>query len=183
MSPMSRENRRRAAERGELRAAPRQQERRPQVSRAVGPQTEVAGERHISWRHCLIGWVVGEAVLLLLTNAVIILSNRLFGTSDNLDGGIVGICSFLSVILGGYVAARLAGRYGIYQGIVVAIGFIVVYAAYQFALEASVVHASLTGGSRSLVDLGPMRVQDVFTGDLLALGGGTFGGWLGQRRR
>src|SRR5437588_5528673 len=71
MSPMSRENRRRAAERGELRAAPRPPERRPAVSRASAPQAEVAGERHISWRHCLIGWVVGEGVLLLLTNGAL----------------------------------------------------------------------------------------------------------------
>jgi hypothetical protein len=181
MSPMSRENRRRAAERGELRTAPRPPERRPATSRATTPQAEVTGERHISWRHCLIGWVVGEGVLLLLTNGALDAANAAFGGTDRVDGGIVGICSFLSVMLGGFVAARLAGRYGAYQGIVVAIGFIVVYAAYQFAVEASVVHSALTSGSHSLVDLGPMRVEDVFTGDLLALGGGTFGGWLSRR--
>lgn len=179
---MSRQNRRRVAERGELRTSARPAQRPTPVAGAPGgPRTAAGAERHISWRHCLIGWVVGEAVLLLATNAVIILANRIFGSSDSIDGGIVGVCSFLSVMLGGYVAARLAGRWGVYQGIVVAIGFIVVYAAYQFAVEASVVHDSLASGSRSLVDLGPMRVQDVFTGDLLALGGGTFGGWLSRR--
>ena len=182
MSAMSRENRRRATERGELRAPRREPRPAPATARAVrAPQAEVAGQRHISWRHCLIGWVLGEVVLLLLTHGALDGANVLFGGTDKVDGGIVGICSFLSVMLGGLVAARLAGRFGVYQGIVVAIGFIVVYAGYQFAVEASIVHAALTSGSRSLVDLGPMRIEDVFTGDLLALGGGSFGGWLSRR--
>ena len=151
-------------------------------SRRPQPPPQPADERiRISWRHCLLGWLVGEAVLLLLTNGALDGANAAFGGTDKVDGGIVGICSFLSVMLGAYIAARLAGHQGIFQGIVVAIGFIAVYAVYTFGQEANTVHQALSGGSHSLVDLGPMRVEDVFTGDLLALIAGTFGGWLSRR--
>jgi len=75
----------------------------------------------------------------------------------------------------------MAGRWGIYQGIVVAVGFILVSVVYQFVQEATVVHQALTSGSRSLVDLGPMRIDNVISGDLLVLFGGSFGGWLSRR--
>jgi hypothetical protein len=130
----------------------------------------------------LVGWLVGEAALLLLTNGGLDLANFLFGGTDKIDGGVVGVTSFLAVILGGYVAARLAGRWGLYQGIVVAVAFILTSALYQFAVEASLVHQSLTSGSRNLVDLGPMRIDNVVTGDFLALFGGSVGGLLARRR-
>lgn len=156
---------------------------RPPVGEQPRQDADDAGdERHISWRHCLIGWVIGEAILLIVSNAALDVSNALFGgTGSRADGGIVGVSSFLAVIAGGYIAARLAGRWGIYQGTVVAIGFILVGVVYQFVQEASVVHQSLSSGSRSLVDLGPMRIDNVISGDLLALFGGSFGGWLARR--
>ncbi|HEV3123105.1 MAG TPA: hypothetical protein VG266_00840 [Candidatus Dormibacteraeota bacterium] len=137
---------------------------------------------HISWRHCLIGWVVGEALLLLIANVGLDLANAAFGGTDRADGGIVGVASFVAVIVGGFVAARLAGQWGMYQGVVVAIGFIATGALYQFAVEASLVHTALTTGSHNLVDLGPMRIDNVVSGDLLALFGGSVGGLLARRR-
>ena len=110
------------------------------------------------------------------------LANALFGPTEKLDGGIVGVGSFLAVIAGGFVAARLAGRWGLYQGTVVGIGFIVVSVAVQFGQEASIVHQSLSSGAHHIVDLGPMRMDNVISGDLLALFGGSFGGWMARRK-
>lgn len=119
---------------------------------------------------------------MVLTNGGLDLANWAFGgLGDRVDGGIVGVSTFVAVIVGGFVAARLAGRWGIYQGIVVAVGFIAVSVVYQFVQEASLVHQSLSRGSHTLVDLGPMRIDNVVSGDLLVLFGGSFGGWLARR--
>lgn len=159
---------------------PSPQVRRSPVAGAPGVDD---GARHISWRHCFVGWLVGEALLLLLANGGLDLANVAFGgTGDRADGGIVGVSSFVAVIVGGFVAARLAGQWGLYQGVVVAVGFIATGALYQFAVEASLVHTALTTGSHNLVDLGPMRIDNVVSGDLLALFGGSVGGLLARRR-
>jgi hypothetical protein len=179
---MSRANRRRAQTRPVQRtgATATVERSRPRpVAQAPGAS---GSERHISWRHCLLGTVVGEALLLILSNAGIGVANFAFGgTGDRADGGIVGVATFVAVIVGGFIAARMAGRWGIYQGIVVAVGFILVSVVYQFVQEATVVHQALTSGSRSLVDLGPMRIDNIISGDLLVLFGGSFGGWLSRR--
>jgi hypothetical protein len=174
---MSRANRRRDVARPAQTAAVAP-ERRPI---AGAPGASDAGN-HIVWRACFAGLVAGELVLLVLTNGGLDLANALFGPTEKLDGGIVGVGSFLAVILGGFVAARLAGRWGLYQGTVVGIGFIVVSVIVQFAQEASIVHQSLSSGAHHIVDLGPMRMDNVITGDLLALFGGSFGGWIARRR-
>ena len=157
---------------------------RPPAERRPVPGAPGAGDggRHISWRHCLLGWIVGEVVLLVTANAALAVANRFFGgTGDRVDGGIVGVATFIAVIVGGFIAARLAGRWGIYQGTVVAIGFIVASIVYQFVQEASLVHQSLSSGANSPPNLGPMRIDNVISGDLLALFGGSFGGWLARR--
>jgi hypothetical protein len=146
------------------------------------PGADDAGN-HIAWRACLAGVLVGELLLLLLTNGGLDLANAFFGPTQRLDGGIIGVGSFIAVIVGGYLAARLAGRWGLYQGTVVGIGFIVVAVVVQFVQEASTVHASLSVPNvHHIVDLGPMRMDNVISGDLLALFGGSFGGWLARRR-
>jgi len=158
---------------------PRDPVERAPVSGAPGASD---GERHISWRHCLIGWIAGEAVLLVTANLALAVANRYFGgTGDSVDGGIVGVSTFVAVIIGGFIAARLAGRWGVYQGTMVAIGFIVASIVYQFVQEATVVHQSLSSGANSPPNLGPMRIDNVISGDLLALFGGSFGGWLARR--
>ena len=181
---MSRANRRRDAARPVAAAASGPAPATTTVERrpvAGAPGASDSGN-HIAWRACLAGLFVGELVLLVLTNGGLDLANALFGPTERLDGGIVGVGSFLAVIIGGFVAARLAGRWGLYQGTAVGIGFIVVAVVVQFIQEASAVHASLSAGAHHIVDLGPMRMDNVISGDLLALFGGSFGGWLARRR-
>jgi hypothetical protein len=136
----------------------------------------------ISWRHCLLGLLVGEVALLVISNVGLIATNAAFGSTSTLDGGVVGVSTLLAVILGGYLAARLAGRAGLYQGIVVAIGFIAVGALFQFLQESSLIASSLSTNSHHLIDLGPMDMGNVFSGDLLALFGGSVGGLLSGKR-
>ena len=136
----------------------------------------------ISWRHCLLGLVVGEITLLVISNVALIATNAAFGGTDNIDGGVVGVSTLLAVILGGWLAAKLAGRFGLYQGIVVAIGFIAVGAIYTFFQESSIIAASLATNSHHLIDLGPMDLGNLFSGDLLALFGGSVGGLLSGKR-
>ena len=90
--------------------------------------------------------------------------------------------TLLAVIFGGWLAARLAGRFGLYQGIVVAIGFIAVGAIYTFFQESSTIASSLATNSHHLIDLGPMDLGNLFSGDLLALFGGSVGGLLSGKR-
>jgi hypothetical protein len=136
----------------------------------------------ISWRHCLLGLFVGEITLLVLSNAGLIATNAAFGSTGTIDGGVIGVATLLAVIFGGWLAARLAGRAGMWQGIVVAIGFIAVGALFEFLQESSIIAASLATNSHHLIDLGPMDMGNVFSGDLLALFGGTVGGLLSGKR-
>ena len=145
------------------------------------PATPYTGHT-ISWRHCLLGLVVGEVALLVISNVALIATNAAFGSTDNIDGGVVGVSTLLSVILGGWLAAKLAGRFGLYQGIVVAIGFIAVGAIYTFFQELSIIASSLSTNSHHLIDLGPMDLGNLFSGDLLALFGGSVGGLLSGKR-
>ncbi len=145
---------------------------------AVAVQTGHA----ISWRHCLLGLFVGEFALLVLSNVGLIATNAWFGSAGQLDGGVIGVATLLSVILGGWLAARMAGRFGLYQGIAVAIGFIAVGAIYTFVQESSIIASSLATNSHHLIDLGPMNLGNVFSGDLLALFGGSVGGLLSGKR-
>ena len=148
---------------------------------ASAPATLASG-RTISWRHCLIGLLVGEIALLVISNVGLIATNAAFGGTQNIDGGVVGVATLLAVILGGWLAARLAGRFGLYQGIVVAVGFIAVGAVYTFFQESSIIASSLATNSHHLVDLGPMNLGNLFSGDLLALFGGSVGGLLSGKR-
>jgi hypothetical protein len=138
----------------------------------------------ISWRSCVVGLLAGEVTLFVLSNVGLGVANAAFGNAgfQSADGGIVGVSTFLAVLLGGYVAARLAGRFGLYQGVVVGAGFIAVGAFFQFAQEASIVHSSLASGTHTLVDLGPMSMGNLISGDMLALVGGSIGGLLSRRR-
>ena len=138
----------------------------------------------IAWVPCLLGLLVGEVTLFVISNAALGVANAAFGNSgfQSADGGIVGVSTFLAVVLGGYLAARWAGRFGLYQGVVVGIGFIIVGALFQFGQEAQVVHSSLVSGTHTLVDLGPMSMGNLISGDMLALVGGSIGGLLSRKR-
>jgi hypothetical protein len=178
---MSRENRRKAAAAGATATVEPPRTRAAVERRPDADAPEGAG---ISWRHCLVGLAAGELVLLLLSDGGLALANLAFGSDgrNKLDGGIVGVATFVAVLVGAYIAARLAGRTELYQGIVVAVGFIVVGAMFEFGQEASAVHSSLSSGTHTLIDLGPMNMGGLISGDFLALLGGSLGGLLARRR-
>lgn len=166
----------------ETRSPKRRQTSASTGSRQTPAPAAVYSGRTISWRHCLIGVVAGEVALLVISNVGLIATNAAFGPTSNIDGGVVGVSTLLAVIFGGWLAARLAGRFGLYQGIVVAIGFIAVGAVYTFFQESSTIASSLATNSHHLIDLGPMDLGNLFSGDLLALFGGSVGGLLSGRR-
>ncbi|MGH7686174.1 MAG: hypothetical protein ACREN2_05090 [Candidatus Dormibacteria bacterium] len=147
-------------------------------------QPQAPPKMSIAWGWCFVGLIAGEFLLLLISNLGNLVANKLFGSSgaSAADGGIVGVATLIAVIFGAYLAARKAGRQGLYQGVIVAIGFIIWGAAFQFFTEATTVAGSLSSGSHTLVDLGPMNLGNVFTGDLLALFGGSVGGLLSGKR-
>src|SRR5580700_4295646 len=64
-------------------------ERRPV---AGAPGASDAGN-HIAWRSCLAGLLIGELVLLVLTNGGLGLATAIFGPTERLDGGIIGVGS------------------------------------------------------------------------------------------
>ena len=157
---------------------------------ATAPDVKPAAESgysvkiKIAWGWVAVGLVAGEAVLLLLSNLGNLVANKAFGANgaSAADGGIVGVSTLIAVMFGAYIAAKKAGRQGLFQGIVVAIGFIVWGAAFQFFTEATTVAGSLHNPGHTLVDLGPMNLGNVFAGDLLALFGGSVGGLLSGKR-
>jgi hypothetical protein len=166
----------------ETRSPKRRQTSASTGSRRAPAPAPVSTGRTISWRHCLIGLFVGEIALLVLSNVGLIATNAAFGSPASIDGGVVGVSTLLAVIFGGWLAARLAGRFGLYQGIVVAIGFIAVGAIYTFFQESSIIASSLATNSHHLIDLGPMDLGNLFSGDMLALFGGSVGGLLSGKR-
>ncbi len=165
-----------------VKPSPRPAARAP---RRVAPTASVqtAGARRtVSWLHCLIGLVAGEALLLLISNVGLASANAAFGPNGSADGGIIGVATLLAVMGGAFLAARLAGHHGLFQGIVVAVGFIAWGAIFQFLNEAGAVATSLSAGGHKLIDLGPMDMGSVVSGDLLALFGGTVGGLLSGKK-
>ncbi|HSP65615.1 MAG TPA: YrzE family protein [Candidatus Deferrimicrobium sp.] len=158
---------------------------RPRAAQPRPSAAAVEAERgQVSWRSCLVGVLAGEVMLFVLSNVALGLANAAFGNSGfkTVDGGVVGVSTFLAVFFGGFLAARLAGRFGLYQGVVVGAGFIAVGAIFQFAQEAQIVHSSLASGTHTLVDLGPMSMGNLISGDMLALVGGSLGGLFSRRR-
>ena len=158
---------------------------RPAAAPRSAPGATVQGERgQVAWGWCLLGLFCGEVTLFVLSNVGLGVANAAFGNAgfQAADGGIVGVSTFLAVLFGGYLAARQAGRFGLYQGVVVGAGFIAVGALFQLGQEAQIVHSSLTSGSHTLVDLGPMSMGGLISGDMLALVGGSIGGLLSRRR-
>ncbi len=181
---MSRENRRRSDAAPPARGGTAAVAERPAQADEEQVPTGGFGVPRVSLRAVLVGLVVGQVLLILLTNGGLILSDDAFGPQDRLDGGVVGMATFIAVIAGGLVGARVAGRQGAWHGMMVGIGFIAIAIGYEFADEVRLVHDSfqVTGGPRNLIDLGPMRIDQVITGDLLALFGGSVGGFLARRR-
>jgi hypothetical protein len=102
---------------------------------------------------------------------------------------------FLALFIGGYVAGRWAGRgssgargaatkersggvpSGFMQGVAVAIGFIVVWAAQNAILEARLVD------EYGPLALPRMNIPGILLGDFLNLSAAAFGGWIAERKR
>jgi hypothetical protein len=91
---------------------------------------------------------------------------------------------FLALFCGGYVAGRWAGRgsgekrpSGFLQGVAVAIGFIVVWAAQNAILEARLVD------EYGPLALPRMNIPGILLGDFLNLSAAAFGGWIAERKR
>jgi hypothetical protein len=168
------------------RSPPRAQTARQPRAAAPRPAAAAVGAERgqVAWRSCAVGLIAGEIALFVLSNVGLGVANAAFGSAgfQSADGGIVGVSTFLAVLFGGFLAARLAGRFGLYQGVVVGAGFIAVGAIFQFAQEAQIVHSSLASGTHTLVDLGPMSMGNLISGDMLALVGGSIGGLLSRRR-
>jgi hypothetical protein len=161
-------------------------QRSPQGSRTQG-SLAAATPRQATWRHYVLGvgagLLAGEALLLLLSNLGTLGANAAFGaTSQGVDGGVIGVSTLIAVMVGGFIAARIVGRVGLYMGIAVAIGFIFWGAMFEFLQEAQIVASSISSGGHTLVDLGPMDMGGLVSGDLLALFGGSVGGLLSGRR-
>jgi hypothetical protein len=180
---MAKSKQRRAPARARDQGSSARQAVRPAGAARPGEAVAPAA-RQIAWMPCVAGLLAGEVTLFVLSNISLGVANAAFGNAgfQSADGGIVGVSTFLAVMLGGFLAARLAGRFGLYQGVVVGAGFILVGAVFQFAQEAQIVHSSLASGSHTLVDLGPMSMGNLLSGDMLALVGGSIGGLLSRRR-
>jgi hypothetical protein len=99
---------------------------------------------------------------------------------------------FMALFIGGYVAGRWAGRgssgargaagggqrpSGFMQGVAVAIGFIVVWAAQNAILEARLVD------EYGPLALPRMNIPGILLGDFLNLSAAAFGGWIAERKR
>ncbi|MBV8528576.1 MAG: hypothetical protein JOZ75_09695, partial [Candidatus Dormibacteraeota bacterium] len=84
----------------------------PDVKPTTPAESGYAVKIKIAWGWVLVGLIAGEALLLLLSNLGNLIANKAFGESgaSAADGGIVGVSTLVAVIVGGYIAAKKAGR-------------------------------------------------------------------------
>ena len=97
------------------------------------------------------------------------------GLGRNLS--VIPLVQFVALFAGGYVAGRWAGVSGFMNGVAVAVGWIVVWAAQNAVFEARLVqeHGPLA--------LPRMNMGGIILGDLLNLSAAALGGWLGEGKR
>lgn len=124
-------------------------------------------ERRLDWFAASVGLVL--AVLVHLVGGVM-----LFPHGTGLGGQ--GLFTFGTLLAAGFVAGRLGPPTGgIWNGMLVAIGFIVVEALARTITDVQLLGtASAAHGS----DMGGLIV-----GDIVVLSGGTLGGWLSRFAR
>lgn len=91
--------------------------------------------------------------------------------------GAYAATEFVALMVGGYVAARVAGRVGVMQALAVAVIFIVISASVKAWVE-----IDLAGRFGPGV-LGPMDMGGLVLGDLIHLVGAWAGGWLADTQR
>lgn len=121
-------------------------------------------ERRTDWRAVAAGFAVGGLTQAAL--AVTLLS------SHPQDPVLQGAGSFVAVALGGFVAGRLARQRGSWNGVLVAVVFILAAALSRSVAEQQL--GRLPGG-------GALHTGSLIVFDVLQLTGGTLGGWLARR--
>jgi hypothetical protein len=83
----------------------------------------------------------------------------------------------VALFAGGYVAGRWAGVSGFWNGVAVAVAFILVWAVLNPIYEARLV------AENGPLALPRMNMGGIILGDLLNLGPAAFGGYLAERRQ
>ncbi|MCC7106414.1 MAG: hypothetical protein IT307_14855, partial [Chloroflexi bacterium] len=78
----------------------------------------------IRWRAVLVGFLVAS-----LLASVLGMIAKSAGVAE--DSGPLASIEFAALIVGGFVAGRLAGQFGMIQGVAVAAGFILVSAGVK----------------------------------------------------
>lgn len=123
--------------------------------------------RSIRWRSVLLGFAVA---------ALLAIGLGLLGgwTGAALNPGFGPAMQFVSMLVGGFVAGRSAGRLGLMQGLAVAVIFILVGVSYTAWFEIDLV------GRYGPQVLRPMDSTSMILTDLVHLIGGTMGGWLAE---
>ncbi len=120
-------------------------------------------ERRVDWRAVAIGFAATALAQAAL--AVMLLA-------QHPDDGVLQMAGvFAAVVVGGFVAGKLAGRHGAWNGMLVAVVFILAGALSRSVAEQQL--ARLTGG--------PLHMGGVIFTDVVQLAGGTLGGWLARR--
>lgn len=124
----------------------------------------------LNWRAVGVGFLTAAALAVLLGAL-----GSLFGLEGN--PGAAASLEFVALFVGGYVAARRAGRPGVIQGMALAIVFILISASIKAWVEIDL--ASRFGPGV----LGPMDMGGLILGDLVHLIGACSGGWLADSQR
>ena len=118
----------------------------------------------IRWRAVLLGFVVSLVLSLAL--------GALSATSVEGNLGAQAALLFVSLFAGGFAAGSYAGRFGVIQGVAVAIIFILIGASMKAWAE---IDLATRFGPHVL---GSMDMGGLILGDLVHLTGAFCGGWL-----
>ena len=140
------------------------------VARMADTRTGGGMTSIIDWRAVGAGFLAAAGLALIL---------GMIGSRLGIEGhvGTMASLELLALMVGGYVAGRLAGRFGVMQGVAVAIIFIVISASIKAWVEIDL--ASRFG----MGVLGPMDMGGLVLGDLVHLIGACAGGWLADSQR
>jgi hypothetical protein len=84
---------------------------------------------------------------------------------------------FGALLVGGYLAGRIAGTSGFINGVAVAVVFIAIWAVQNAFFEARLVR------EYGPLALPRMNMGGIILGDLLNLSAAAFGGWLSEKTR
>jgi hypothetical protein len=123
----------------------------------------------ISWKGVLAGGLTALALSLTLGRV----------TADALETnlGAQAAMLFASMFVGGLVAGKVAGGFGVIQGVAIAVIFILIGASIKAYVEIDL--ATKYGPNV----LGPMDMGGLMLGDMIYLIGGSAGGWLSDTLR